>query len=524
MNKILISLFSGMMILFLSACNEGSISPKQVTGTFLDSAVQGLNYTCSSGVSGITDALGAYKCNDGDNVSFFIGTMALATLRASSTPFTPFTIFPNNFEAAINLGQLLQTLNINNDSANGINLDSNLIESLNGQIINFTSSNFDTSMSNILGKSLVSEEDALDHLNTTLEGLGLPRESIPDVTPPVLSASTQSFTTTVGIPITLSIVSAIDNRDASITVVQTGSVDFSTIGRYTLTYTATDSANNSASITRTVIVTSYFPSNSAPIFSSVSSVSVNENQTAAITLLATDTQSVTYSISGTDGASFNLDPTSGVVTFKVAPDFETKNSYTFTATASDGSLSIDQSVTIKIKNVVETFSFEDEKFKVILKTGQTTSYVANDDGASQNGKERNYIVNVNGTVMDNATGLLWQKEDNNNLYNMVDADTYCSNLVIKDWTSFPETSLDSWRLPTLEELMSLTDKGRFNPAINPIFTNTHSSNYWSSSAVAYDTSGAWSVDFNNGNGFWDYKAHTLFVRCVISYDLIKKEF
>ncbi|MCB1159642.1 MAG: Ig-like domain-containing protein, partial [Leptospiraceae bacterium] len=44
-----------------------------------------------------------------------------------------------------------------------------------------------------------------------------------------------------------------------------------------------------------------------------------------------------------------------------------------------------------------------------LKTGQTTSYAANDDGASQNGVARGYSDNGNGTVTDTATGLVWQK-------------------------------------------------------------------------------------------------------------------
>ncbi len=75
-----------------------------------------------------------------------------------------------------------------------------------------------------------------------------------DTVPPVLSHSTQTFTTTVGTPLILPTVTATDNIDGNVNVVQNGSVDFDTAGTYTITYTATDSAGNSASITHTYIV------------------------------------------------------------------------------------------------------------------------------------------------------------------------------------------------------------------------------------------------------------------------------
>ena len=74
----------------------------------------------------------------------------------------------------------------------------------------------------------------------------------------------------------------------------------------------------------------------APVFNSEATKSVYENQTDAITLMATDDKCrVYYTISGEDSASFNVNTDTGVVTFIVAPDFETKQSYTFTATATD---------------------------------------------------------------------------------------------------------------------------------------------------------------------------------------------
>jgi hypothetical protein len=45
-----------------------------------------------------------------------------------------------------------------------------------------------------------------------------------------------------------------------------------------------------------------------------------------------------------------------------------------------------------------------------LKTGQSVSYVAGDDGAVQKGQGRSYTDNGDGTITDNKTGLMWEKK------------------------------------------------------------------------------------------------------------------
>lgn len=100
--------------------------------------------------------------------------------------------------------------------------------------------------------------------------------------------------------------------------------------------------------------------NIAPVFTSSSTAIVVENQTSAITLVATDATTVTYSISGTDASLFSVNSGSGVVTFDSAPDYEnpgdsdTNNTYVFTATATDSKgLSTTQSVTITVTDISE---------------------------------------------------------------------------------------------------------------------------------------------------------------------------
>ena len=96
----------------------------------------------------------------------------------------------------------------------------------------------------------------------------------------------------------------------------------------------------------------------SPIFTSPSTVSVNENQKAGLTLIATDENRVTYSISGGDSNSFKVDASTGVVMFKAEPDYETKNSYIFTAKANDGVNETSQDVIINIINLPIEFASE----------------------------------------------------------------------------------------------------------------------------------------------------------------------
>ncbi|MDQ7023588.1 MAG: DUF5011 domain-containing protein [Candidatus Gracilibacteria bacterium] len=76
-----------------------------------------------------------------------------------------------------------------------------------------------------------------------------------DTTAPVLSLGDNTFTSTVGTAITLKTVTATDNVDGSVTVVQSGdTVDSNTVGTYNVVYTATDTAGNESTIIHTYVV------------------------------------------------------------------------------------------------------------------------------------------------------------------------------------------------------------------------------------------------------------------------------
>jgi VCBS repeat-containing protein len=120
----------------------------------------------------------------------------------------------------------------------------------------------------------------------------------------------------------------------------------------TITVTSEDGTTEAITITIT-------GTNDAPVFTSSATASSPENGTAAAIITATDVESdaITYSISGTDSSLFSIVGSTGVLTFNTAPDYELTdpvaldNTYTLTVSASDGTVSVDQELTVTVTNV-----------------------------------------------------------------------------------------------------------------------------------------------------------------------------
>ena len=90
----------------------------------------------------------------------------------------------------------------------------------------------------------------------------------------------------------------------------------------------------------------------SPVFTSGSTLSADENQTAIGTVTGTDADgdSITFTVSGSELAITSA----GVLTFASAPDYETKTTYTATVTASDGTNSGTQEVTVNVLLILMT--------------------------------------------------------------------------------------------------------------------------------------------------------------------------
>jgi len=177
-------------------------------------------------------------------------------------------------------------------------------------------------------------------------------------------------------------------------------------------------------------------------------------------------------------------------------------------------------------------------------TGQTTCYDDKgnvigcpESGERFYGQDANYLINPpsytkldeNGNdlpdsatewimVRDNVTGLIWEKKtddgsihDRDNQFDWYDAlGVFISEV---NGTSFGGHS--DWRIPSIKELASITDLGKYNPATNTnFFCNTLSSDYWSSTTAAYNTDFAWYVDLDRGHVNYYDKSKSNYARAV----------
>jgi len=127
----------------------------------------------------------------------------------------------------------------------------------------------------------------------------------------------------------------------------------------------------------------------------------------------------------------------------------------------------------------------------------------------QFGAMNHLLVNGDGTVTDQAMGLMWQQVAVSNK-NWQAALEYAEGLSLAGY--------DNWRLPTRKELQTIVDYNHCNPAIDAtIFPDTLSASYWSSTTAKVYTGGyAWYVNFSHGKVSYSNKTDAYAVRAVRS--------
>jgi hypothetical protein len=183
-------------------------------------------------------------------------------------------------------------------------------------------------------------------------------------------------------------------------------------------------------------------------------------------------------------------------------------------------------------------------------TGQTTSYVAGDDGAIKAGAPLSYTDNGDGTITDNNTKLMWEKKDqaSGGLHNMgnrypwaglcQDGVTLCgtsadcsaqtpttctatygqTGLTIFGWVAQLNAAkfagYTDWRIPNIKELESIVDYQNLDPTVDAAFNTSCSPGctvttcsctqsildgfYWSATTTAGSPPYAWFVFFVSG--------------------------
>ena len=466
--------------ILLSGCGSSdSSSTVQTTrptsiGYLVDSAASGVSYTCGA-YGGITGSDGSFLYNTGDTCSFRIGTTVLGSSTVSSDGYmTPGDLSgaggaDSTASSTLMIARLLQSLDEDGDPSNGISISSSTHSSMQTSLDAKTLN--ETQLQTIVqsaGKSLRALSTAQSHLEATLRAIGR-----------LSGGSTNSGGSSGGSgggggsSCTASTIPSISS--SSITSSSSGGTLSATVDcASTLYYVALPTEMTAPSATQIV---------------------AGQNADSSTTWVTSGNGAHTAQTS----KNTVISDTSNI---KPATDMKL---YIVAANALD--LSKQSSVTSI------GFTTTGTRAVKVLKTGQTVSYAANDDGTYQKGTTRSYVRNgANGIVTDNVTGLQWQ-------------DNAAAASTTATWANANSTTCQAlntavfggytdWRLPTETELSMLPDYGRSNPAIDTTFVNTASSYYWSSTSYAAVTTRAWSVFFDYGYVYNGAKGDSNYVRCV----------
>jgi hypothetical protein len=208
---------------------------------------------------------------------------------------------------------------------------------------------------------------------------------------------------------------------------------------------------------------------------------------------------------------------------------------------------------IASKEMIDTYAKNSGTFSYVPKlTRQTVSYnylgdVVTDNSLKDDGYYKSGIADnferddQKSVVSDMLTNLMWQDDingtnvhkpyitkENFDAQKYTDtsgdtASTYCSELTLGEYTD--------WRLPTIDELMTLPIKGLPDrdssnfPPIDKIFENIQGYDYWTNSEIADSNNDSslirdlnkkiWAVSFEYNHDKWiDKNASLIFTRCV----------
>lgn len=144
-----------------------------------------------------------------------------------------------------------------------------------------------------------------------------------------------------------------------------------------------------------------------------------------------------------------------------------------------------------------------------------------------------YVDNLDGTVSDSETGLMWQKCTLGQSWSpAVDlnsgSDDKCGGpaasgtwqVALARANENTDYNYSDWRLPNKNELKSLVEIACYSPAINnDVFPSTIESKYWSSTPYYISNSkGALTTDFKKGLSNQFNKDFRFYIRLVRNHN------
>lgn len=184
----------------------------------------------------------------------------------------------------------------------------------------------------------------------------------------------------------------------------------------------------------------------------------------------------------------------------------------------------------RLEDIQETLDYEVVPYlngMGVPRTGQTYCWdtAGNPMNCSGTGQDGEYQIgvrwrnprfydNLDGTVTDYLTGLIWLKNANcDGKKPWADALTFCNNLASGSCGLSDGSAPSDWRLPNINEMISLVHWGVYAPALPDTdgsgrwsegdpFTNVRFTGgdpfYWSSTTFEYWHNHAWTVPMSSG--------------------------
>ncbi|MCX6072816.1 MAG: Ig-like domain-containing protein [Campylobacterales bacterium] len=245
--------------------SSGSSTPVTATthtASLVDSVVSGVSYTTSSGLSGVTDVNGSFSYKAGDIVTFKVGNATIGTFNTSNMN-SDGIVMPQDIvgvartdttnTAVVNIAQFLQSLDSNNNPADGIVINSTTASSI-GTVSVQTAT--DTEFTTAGVTTLVAGATATNNLNLVVNDTTHPTAAITLSDTVLNSGETATVTIIFSEAVvgfsnadvtvangTLSILSSLDNITWTATLTPTANIT-STANSISIANTYSDVAGN----------------------------------------------------------------------------------------------------------------------------------------------------------------------------------------------------------------------------------------------------------------------------------------
>ena len=367
---------------------------------------------------------------------------------------------------------------------------------------------------------------------TATEGEAITSVTLPPATDPDDGASI-TYTVTPALPTGLTFTDSTRILAGTPTVAQTST---------TYTYKASD-GSLSNELTFTIVVNA--TSNNAPVFTDGASTtrSVAENtasgQNIGTAVGATDadtTDTLTYSLGGTDAASFSIVSTSGQLQTNAALNFESKTSYSVTITVDDGNGANNTdtiTVTINVTNVNEAPTLPSGRVIIAVDentasdTNIGTAFTATDPDSGdtltyslRRGDASSFSIDSStGQLKTNAaldfetkssySDLVVRATDSGSLFaarlvtvnvnDINEAPAFASGASISNITATVGTAITSVTLPEATDPESNTITYTLTPALPAGLTFTDSSRILAGTPTAVKASATYTYTASDGN-------------------------